>query len=372
MPIKQHHLLLLPALAFVVLLVAGLVVSIVSLEAVPEKDWAELRNRAKILNGESTRRFTRLLNQHFVLGSTFNQIERGILWNLTGDLGPRVRAGCTDWLFLADELELHPGRITSAEFRAELATRLDSRLKARGIKLLMVVVPDKTRIENTHLCGLHRASLFDSRIASWVNRLKLRGVETLDLTAALTGTPGERYYRTDTHWNETGAHAAAFAAASRLGALKWAHVPPGGTVTPGNARIGRSGDLVHLAGLDGLPGFLRPKTELVQSTTILPIPVESDDLFGDAGLPAIALIGTSYSRTSNFVPFLEHQLGAPVANLAKDGGDFAGAAQTFFSGAAFRDSPPMIVIWEVPERVIEMPVNEAERKWLKALSGAGF
>lgn len=367
MLIKRNYLILLPALTFTVLLMAGFVVSFLSLKAVPSEDWVELRNPANILSGESTRRFTKLLNQHFVMGSTFNQIERGMLWNLTGDLGPGVRAGCSEWLFLADELTLHPDRNKSAQFRAALAAQLDSRLKERGIKLLMVVVPDKTRIESAHLCGLRRSVQFDKRVVNWLALLKPHGIGTLNLTAVLDSTPGERYYRTDTHWNETGAYAAAKTVAARLSELQWAALAAGATL-PEAARIERSGDLVHLAGLDGLPGFLRPGMERVQATEVAPITVESDDLFGDAGLPAIALIGTSYSRNSNFVPFLEHQLGEPVANLAKDGGDFAGAAAAFFAGATFRDYPPKVVIWEIPERVIEMPIKDTERQWLEKMT----
>ena len=371
MLIKRKYMTILPVLAFAALLTAGFIVSFLSLKAVPSEDWVELRKSANILSGESTRRFTKLLNQHFVLGSTFNQIERGMLWNLTGDLGPSVRAGCSEWLFLADELTLHPDRNNSAEFRAALAAQLASRLKERGISLLVAVVPDKTRIENAHLCGLRRSALLDKRVVNWLGLLKPHGIETLNLTAVLDSTPGERYYRTDTHWNETGAHAAATTVAARLSDLQWAVLAAGATL-PEAARIERSGDLVHLAGLDGLPGFLRPGIERVQDTEIAPVIVESDDLFGDAGLPSIALIGTSYSRNSNFVPFLEHKLGEPVANLAKDGGDFSGAAQAFFAGATFRDNPPKTIIWEIPERVIEMPIKDAERQWLETLTKASL
>ncbi|HEX5337366.1 MAG TPA: hypothetical protein VFW53_02910 [Gallionella sp.] len=367
MPIQRKYLVLVPALAFVLLLIAGLVVSVITLKSVPSKEWAALADPAKILSGESTRGFTKLLNQHFVAGSVFNQIERGILWNLTGDLGPRVRAGCGDRLFLTDELEVYPGRSDSAAFRAKLAAQLRDRLAERGIKLMMVVVPDKTRIESAHLCGLNRSASFDRRIVDWLATLKSHGVETLDLTAVLAAVPGERYYHTDTHWNEAGASAAASAVASGLRALGWAAAAEGEAVTLSAARVARPGDLVHLAGLDGLPGYLRPKVELAQVTAVPPLAVASDDLFGDAGLPTIALVGTSYSRNSNFVPFLEHRLGEPVANLAKDGGDFTGAATAFFGSPAFRDNPPKVVIWEVPERVIEMPLKEAEREWLKLI-----
>ncbi len=369
---KLKYLTLAPALVFVLLLLTGLAVSLISLKDVPGKDWDELTDPAKILSGESTRHFTKLLNQYFVLGSPFSHVEHGLQWNLTGDWGGRVRAGCDDWLFLTDELEIHPGRLKAAEFRATLATKLDRRLQQRGIKLFVVVVPDKTRIERAKLCGLRRSSLFDMRIASWLDALKSGGVETLDLTPTLANMPGDRYYHTDTHWNEAGANGSAEAVASGLRALKWVSAADAGDVTLSTENIARSGDLVRLAGLDGLPGFLRPKVELAPLTKVAPVTVASDDLFGDAGLPTIALIGTSYSRNSNFVPFLEHHLGQAVANLAKDGGDFSGAATAFFASPTFRDQPLKLLVWEVPERVIEMPIKDAERKWLERLDKSGL
>lgn len=367
MSVKRKYVIWVPVWAFLTLLSAGLVVSCMTLKDIPAEEWRELSDPAKILSGDSTHHFTRLLNQHFVLGNTFNQIERGLEWSLTGDWGRRVRQGCEGWLFLTDELEIHPDRIKAAAFRANLAVQLDRRLKERGIKLIMAVVPDKTRIEQTHLCALRRSDLLAQRAANWSAMLQTQGIETLDLTAALASLPGERYYRTDTHWNEAGANAAALMVASRLGQPK-----EGAGVTLSTQAVERPGDLVHLAGLDGVPKFLRPPVEMATVTKVAPIAVQSDDLFGDAGLPTIALVGTSYSRNSNFVPFLEHHLGEPVANLAKDGGDFSGAATAYFGGVTFRDNPPKVVIWEVPERVIEMPLKDAERKWAETLSTTGF
>ncbi len=362
----RKYLIYVPLMAFVGLLLAGLAASVLSLKQVTSEEWEEIRDPAKILSGESTRQFTKLLNKYFVLGKTFNQVEHGIQWNLTGDLGASVRGGCGDWLFLTDELDVYPDAAKSALFRAQLAGLLEQRLQQRGIKLLLVVVPDKTRIENAHLCGLQRAGGFDNRIVNWLATLK--SVATLDLTATLVATPGERYYHTDTHWNEAGANAAAQAVAKRLAELGWAGMTPGSQVTLNPVLSPRSGDLVHLAGLDGLPGYLRPKVEMAQVTRVTPVQVASDDLFGDAGLPTIALMGTSYSRNSNFAPLLEHHLGEPVANVARDGGDFAGAAIDFFAGSTFRSNPPKVIVWEVPERVIEAPLKEVERKWLTSLN----
>src|SRR5690606_40020665 len=68
-------------------------------------------------------------------------------------------------------------------------------------------------------------------------------------------------------------------------------------------------DLVRLAGLDWLPLWLQPEVELVAVSVFTALDetagMSEDDLFGDSQLPNMALIGTSFSRHSNFVPFLE-------------------------------------------------------------------
>jgi len=366
--IKRNHLILVPVLAFVILLLAGLVVSVISLRTVPVQDWKDMADINKILSGKSTKQLTDLLNKNFILSSKFNQIERGINWNLTGDLGPSVRPGCGDWLFLTDELEVYPGREVSAALRADIVASLSDSLNERGIRLLVAVVPDKTRVERDRLCGLRRPEQFEQRISNWLGGVKSRGVETLDLTPALAGKGADNYYHTDTHWNEAGAKLAAFSIASSIAALKSGTMPDFDAVKLSSQRVSRDGDLVHLAGLDGLPAAFRPGVELASITEVEPVVAESDDLFGDAGLPVIALLGTSYSRNSNFAPFLEHYLNEPLANLAKDGGDFSGSALSYISSAGFRDSPAKLLIWEVPERVIEKPVTQAERDWLAKLT----
>ena len=88
-----------------------------------------------------------------------------------------------------------------------------------------------------------------------------------------------------------------------------------------------------------------------------------DDLFGDAGVPSIAVLGTSFSRNASFVPFLETALGMRVANFARDGGEFSGAAHAYFNSASFKDTPPKLVIWEIPERSLQRPLASEPAIW---------
>ena len=129
----------------------------------------------------------------------------------------------------------------------------------------------------------------------------------------------------------------------------------------------RPGDLMRVANLEGLPALLRPPEETVALSTVAPVLSKSDDLFGDSGLPSVAVIGTSFSTHSNFVPFMSQHLGAAVANFAKDGGDFDGAAESYFQSAAFRQEAPKALVWEVPERMLQQPLKDSERQWLARL-----
>ena len=354
-----------PAVSFTAILVAGFAVTVSSLSDVAEKDWAGIADPRRIFEGESTRRFSTQLNSHFLLSKPFAHIERAVTWSIAGDTGTSVRPGCAGWLFLADELTPHPSAEQNALTRAAIVTQLDRVLKKRNIHLVMTVVPDKSRIEQSHLCGLHRSAGFSDRIDHWIGPLRQQQIEVIDLRDTLTQTSGERYYRTDSHWNEHGAAAAARTIAQRLQELRLVDKPA--TTAPPEAIqsriVERSGDLIRVANFDGLPAWLRPAADRTQQSTVAPVTVASDDLFGDAGLPTVALVGTSFAKASNFVPFLSHYLGAPVANMAKDGGDFEGAAMTYLSSKAYQKEPPKVLLWEVPERMLQKPLTRSEQLW---------
>jgi alginate O-acetyltransferase complex protein AlgJ len=300
------------------------------------------------------------------------RLEREFSWLTAGDLGPRVRQGCPGWLFLADELTVYPHGAENARARVAEVAAVSQALARRKIGLLVVVVPDKSRLEADRLCGLHRATVMQERLDTWTQGLTAAGIPWVNVGPALTALPPTEdgttaFLRTDTHWNEQGAAAAAGLVAERIAATKLA-ITPRVDYAVQSKRATRPGDLVRLAGLEALPLDLQPASEIAQSSTFsvaaksdapaaAPAADAADDLFGDANLPNIALVGTSFSRTSNFVPFLERDLHTRIGNFAKDGGDFTGAARAYFAGPAWKETPPKLLIWEIPERVLEAPLD---------------
>ncbi|MDQ2184698.1 cell division protein FtsQ [Alcaligenaceae bacterium A4P071] len=321
------------------------------------------------------------------------KLERGFSWRAIGDLGPRVRQGCPGWLFLADELRPYPHAGRDADARIQDVVAVKRELAQRKINLLVVVVPDKARIEAEQLCGIARPTAFAYRVKNWTAALTHAGIDTLDLTPALAAVQNDAqgmrgFLRTDTHWNETGAAVAAAEIAKRVNS-RGINVTPRMDYTTATTQAERPGDLVRLAGVEWLATRHQPRPEMAANTvfkkrdaaqpdaptvaagtpasTVASTPAASatsssgtssdaaDDLFGDDNLPTVALIGTSFSRTSNFVGFVERDLHTRIGNFAKDGGDFEGAARDYFGGPAFKQTPPKLVIWEIPERVIQAP-----------------
>ncbi|KKB65026.1 cell division protein FtsQ [Robbsia andropogonis] len=295
------------------------------------------------------------------IGANAARIQRALGWLTIHDLGPRVRQGCPGWLFLRDELTVHADADSHLIRRAMTVAAVEHALASRGIGLLVVVVPDKSRIESRHLCTLVRPASLAPRLGEWTSRLKVAGVPVVDLDTTLRRVPGDAFFRTDTHWTQNGAGAAARDVAARikaLGVTLGASKPGYRIVDQPPAR--RPGDLVRLAGLDDLPLSWQPAPETVSRRDYVyeaRAASTADDLFGDADLPDIAVVGTSYSTTSDFIPQLALALGSGVGNFAHEGAKFGGAARAYFASPAFAQTPPKLVVWELDERDLQSPLE---------------
>ncbi|MNM61798.1 Alginate biosynthesis protein AlgX precursor [compost metagenome] len=314
-------------------------------------------DRDALLHGELTHHLAKQLPEA-PLPQHAADLERGSRWLLMADLGPRVREGCPGWLFLTDELHVQPQAEHNARAKAQAVIRLRQALAQRGIQLLVAIVPDKSRVASTALCHLYRPASLASRVAQWRGLLEAGGVPALDLSERLTVLGKRAYLRTDSHWSEAGAQAAATFVAQAIAALEVVPSPRQAFELAQAPAAPRPGDLVRLAGIDWLPLALQPPVEQVvvsqvQALDLQPSDDDLDDLFGDSALPNVALIGTSFSHNSGFAGYLQLALGAPVGNFAKEGGEFSGAAKAYFASPAFLETPPKLLIWEIPERDLQ-------------------
>ena len=318
----------------------------------------------EVLHGEVTHRLAKQLSAAAV-PQTAADLERAASWLALHDTGDRVRPGCAGWLFLTDEMRINRHAQVNAQTKAAAVRDIQQQLAGRGIRLLVVVVPDKSRIASAQLCDLRRPVQLQHRAEAWVEGLNKAGVSAVDLAPVLHSVGSDAYLRTDTHWSEAGASAAAKAIAVQVQAMGISATPHKAYEAALQDPARRPGDLVRLAGLEWLPVGLQPAAESVAASRFSEKTDTSqsdadnlDDLFGDDNLPNVALIGTSFSRNSNFAGFVQQALGAPIGDFSKDGGEFSGGANSYFSNPAFKQTPPELVIWEIPERDLQTPYSD--------------
>jgi alginate O-acetyltransferase complex protein AlgJ len=196
------------------------------------------------------------------------------------------------------------------------------------------------------------------------------GIQAVDILGSLSALDGERYYRTDTHWNERGAKQAAETIADAFRQWGIGSAPRAEFRVKTEPAKERVGDLIRLAGLDRVPESLRPKGDIEAPATIEQSATAGVGILDDVAPPDTVLLGTSYSRRANFAGFLALSLGAPIENLAKDGGELTSAAIAYFADPRFVEAPPHTIIWEIPERFFDNPVSAADESWAANLSTA--
>jgi alginate O-acetyltransferase complex protein AlgJ len=363
--------LMLPGAALLAILLVGLASSLYTLVFKRGELPARDMTWSAAANGEATAAIAQFLQHANPLADPLVTVDRVTAYLATGDLGARVRQGCANWLFLTDELALNPDRTANAAKRVRMVEEVAAYLKGRNIGLAVVPVPDKSRVQAAELCGLDRPAAINGRLADFETRLKAAGIGVVDLLGPMNAVAGERYYRTDTHWNERGAKTAADAVAA---ALRQAGLAPTQkaefrvTTEPQGERVG---DLIRLAGLDHVPYPLRPRGDEEAATIIEQSAAANVGLLDETPAPELAVVGTSFSRRANFVPFLSLALSAPVENRAEDGGGVANAAMSYFAKPEFLKSPPRAIVWEIPERMVEEPVPASDEQWAQTLLQSG-
>lgn len=288
-------------------------------------------------------------------------------YRLLGDLGDQTALGCPQWMFYRDGLRPQPGVGDSVlQARLRLMRYWTGELRRQHIDVLVVAVPDKSRIEAAHLCGQGASTAMQQRLDQWQDALRADGVPFVDLRPTLEGHAEPMFFRTDVHMNADGARAAATAVAQAalplLGNEKGAQ---GFSVGKPGAPEVRMGDLLVLSGLQHAPRGWRPDLERVQPQVIEP--VRAGGLLDDTPPVEVLLAGSSNGRRSNFAPWLGIGLGREVWNLSMDGGQFSGALVAAFRARATWPKSLKLVIWEFSENALSLPLTVDERAVLEHL-----
>ena len=322
------------------------------------------------LQGRTAAAINYALAHHLPVDGFFRAAGGIFRWRLFHSGGPQVWAGDNDWLYLIEEMRPWDNADDNMASRAATLAKVAAKLKAQNIDLVVAIVPDKARVETESMTG-PRSAQARARLPAWLDLLAAHDIKTVNLNPSFQSAPNRAalFWRTDTHWSQTGAAFAARTIAANVSTpIDRSHIFK---TTEDAAETAGPGDLLRLMSLDkisdDLPIKLRPVID--HQHLAHTVEVKADDggagLLDDGPSVEVALVGSSYSVNANFAGYLQEALKAPLVNVAEAGGGFARSAQHYFTGKTFRETKPKLVIWEIPERVVGQPLVDDD----KALEG---
>lgn len=289
-------------------------------------------------------------------------------WRFLDDSGEKAVVGRHGWLFYRPSVRYLTERQASAvdgnaadplpairSFRDQLA--------AGGIRLLIVVVPNKESVYPEMLARQAVAKvLVCERTRRLIDQLDHHGIEHVNLfnvfrrARQAEGAPGSGrlYLAQDSHWSPHGARLAAAAVAR--------HVLEGGATSLGNlayversVTVRRRGDLVQMLQVPQIERALESEllncSQVIQSDTGMP--------YADAPHSRILILGDSFLRiyeqdepgSAGFIAHLARELRQRFTSVVSDGG----ASTTVRRELARRPmllTNKSLVIWEFAERDI--------------------
>jgi hypothetical protein len=290
-------------------------------------------------------------------------------WRFLADAGEKAILGRHGWLFYRPSVRYAIERQTvaperdSADPLAAIRSFRDQ-LQARGIRLLVVPVPNKESVYPEMLARRAEGAgvVVCEQTRRLFDQLEQCDIEHVDLFEVFRRVrraerPSDRshlYLTQDSHWSPEGARVAAGAVARR--------VLDGGTVNRGNysyaqrsVTVRRHGDLVEMLQVPQIERALEP-----ESLACLQV-VESDTrkLYRDSAESEVLILGDSFLRVyerdepgaSGFIAHVARELGQPLTSIVNDGG-----ASTLVRQELARRPTLLLnkrlVIWEFAERDI--------------------
>ncbi len=300
----------------------------------------------------SLRSYEREIEEASVLSQAARPWVQSAWFHLLGYAGEKVIIGREGWLFYRPDVRyLVEPRPAAADDPLVAIRDFQDQLARRGIRLLVLPVPGKPSIYPDHLDT--GAKMFRSHTLDLIDRLKRKGVETLDLFAILGGLHAQRgsepvYLLRDTHWTPAAARAAAEAVAGRVTVLGWVQAGSGPYSTR-IVRVKRPSDIARMIRVPGIESAYPPEeVRCEQVEGYRDDPTSPVLVLGDSFL---RIYQTDAPRGAGFIAHLARALRRPVASIVNDGG-----ASTLVRQELSRRPELLrgkqVVIWEFVERDI--------------------
>ncbi len=311
-----------------------------------------------LLDGSASHVIDKSIVQGMPRSAWLNAVVDGVLYKASGDAGPEVRSGCEGWLYLAEEIREVPNGERFVVDRVRLAKRIASDLDRRRIKLVVLAVPDKFEMTRDYRCGLRAARQINSRVDAWKQIASSPGLSAIDL---ITGWPVPGFWRTDSHWDRTGARFAADKTAAIVNDAVGRGEQTVRLVSETSIHE-RPGDLMRLANLDRTAAWFGPRPDLERNETASI--ARTGGLLDEPAPASVILAGSSFSLNSGFLDYLEVALSREVAQQSKPGSGFSGAVLELLGEHSVLMGQAKVVVWEWPMRSLTQPLTETERAYL--------
>lgn len=326
-----------------------------------------------VLNGKLAHAFEKHYDDEFPIKQIGTNLWALVDYGLFGEGRQGVVIGQDGWLFSDEEFDPVAEGERHLQENLALIQGVRDELDSRGIKLVLAIVPSKSRIYPEHVGEARPTALRQDLYAHFRGAVRKAGIIAPDLLAPLEQAKnnGQVFLRTDTHWTPQGAEVVA----QRLGQVVRERVSLSGSdqafVTEAVKNEDYKGDLTRFLPLDPLFADLMPAPDTLQKReTRAAGQEESGDLFGDSSVP-VALVGTSYSANPNwnFAGALRQSLQRDLVNHAEDGHGPILPMLKYLKSDELKDAAPELVIWEFPERYLPMPndLSEFDPQWIAQL-----
>jgi len=318
---------------------------------------------------ENLHAFEKSLEQTSLVANALRPWMQYAQFELLADAGDKALVGRNGWLFYGPGV----GKVTQ---RAAVPVRerhgdpmpaiksWHDQLRARGIRLLVLPVPNK---ESVYPEMLSRRAKGDGvfvcrQTRTLLEQLEAAGIEVVDLFEVYRRAKQERsatdrgrlYLARDSHWSPAGMALAVQAVARRLNESGW--VEPGTVeydLRP--APIQPVGDLIEMLKVPQLERAIAPESLACRQV----VRRDSGRLYQDAADSRILIIGDSFLRiyeqdqptAAGFVAHLARALEQPLTSIVNDGGA-ATLVRQDLSRRPRLLAHKTVVIWEFVERDI--------------------
>lgn len=319
----------------------------------------------KWVNGQATQKIETAYNKESPLAQISKNIWTYLHFYLFGQARNQkilieTHEGDT-WLFTSEEYDIPKNANKHYQENMAYIRHVATQLQAENISLQIILIPAKTRLfASKTKPALLRQNLYQETLAT----LSQEQIAVTPALHVLQNRPEQKtFFQYDTHWTPVGAAIVAEKTAQDIEA-KIADLPKTNFTREKQENLTHHGDLLRYLPFTNLKkhGFTDEAYEAYHYEAITR-DIDAASLFGDTELP-IALVGTSYSANNiwQFEAALKYALQIDIMNLATEGFGPFHAMKTALESDFMQETPPSLIIWEIPERYLLYPNGQVTQK----------